>query len=73
MGRNKKVNENIRDLLGRKVLNTAEVAELFKITGREVSARAAEGSLPSFRTPGGGYRYYEDEILPLVPKPPATA
>jgi hypothetical protein len=52
----------------RKILATGEVAKLLKQDPQWVTKRARQGRIPAFRTPAGNYRFYEDEILPLVPK-----
>jgi excisionase family DNA binding protein len=44
------------------ILTADEVARLFRVDPKTVRRWANAGKLPSFRTPGGGHRYYASEI-----------
>jgi excisionase family DNA binding protein len=46
----------------RRVIRPAEVARRFEVSVVTVAKWADEGLIPSFRTPGGQRRFYEDEI-----------
>ena len=43
-------------------MTTKQVAEVFGVTISTVKRWADEGKLPSFRTPGGHYRFRPDDI-----------
>jgi predicted DNA-binding transcriptional regulator AlpA len=50
------------------ILSTADVARLFKVDGKTIARWAQAGQLPEgFRTMGGHRRWYESEILAIVP------
>ena len=60
---------------GRRVLDVGDVATLYRVDPKTVARWDKKGKLPpSFRTPGGHRRFYEDEILPHLaatrPRPP---
>ena len=60
---------------GRRVLDAGDVAALYGVDPKTVGRWDKKGKLPpSFRTPGGHRRFYEDEILPHLaasrPPPP---
>ena len=46
----------------KKVLRPADEARRFQVSVVTVGKWADEGRIPSFRTPGGQRRFYEDEI-----------
>ena len=48
------------------ILTPAEVAALFKVDIKRVSAWADQGKLTAFRTLGGHRRFYEDEVRALL-------
>jgi excisionase family DNA binding protein len=50
----------------RRVLTPAEVARRFSVDPKTVTRWAMENKIPSFRTPAGTRRYYEDEIDALI-------
>ncbi|MFW5420387.1 helix-turn-helix domain-containing protein [Nocardiopsis sp. CNT-189] len=50
-------------ITGKHLMTTAEVADLFRVNTRTVSAWAREGRLVSVRTPGGDHRFPEETVL----------
>ena len=46
----------------RRVIRPSEVAQRFEVSVVTVGKWADDGLIPSFRTPGGQRRFYEDEI-----------
>jgi excisionase family DNA binding protein len=47
-------------------LTRGEVAALFGVTPRTVILWARAGKLPSFRTPGGTFRFRRADVVALV-------
>lgn len=47
-------------------LTPSEVASLFRVDPKTVTRWAQAGRIPSFKTPGGHRRFYEDEIRPFL-------
>jgi excisionase family DNA binding protein len=50
----------------RKLLNTAEVAEMFSVHPKTVSRWHGSGKIGGIRTLGGHKRFYEDEIEKMI-------
>jgi excisionase family DNA binding protein len=57
----------------RRVLRPASVARRFQVSVVTVGKWADEGLIPSFRTPGGQRRFYEDEIDDYIETQPSRA
>ena len=50
-----------------KLLATGEVAKLFRVTPHTINRWVRQGRLvPTFRTPGGHYRFKRSEIMTLL-------
>lgn len=49
-----------------RLLNSTEVAALFRVDPKTVSRWAISGRINSIRTPGGHHRYREAEIRALL-------
>lgn len=47
-----------------RVLNTVEVAELWAVDRKTIVRWAQAGHLPSFKTPGGHWRYRYGDVAP---------
>lgn len=47
-------------------LTPAEVAGIFRVTERTVGIWAEQGKLPSFRTPGGQWRFHRAEVEAFI-------
>lgn len=48
-----------------RVMTASEVAEIFRVLPKTVSAWAREGRLVGFRTLGGHHRFHEKEVMKL--------
>ena len=49
-----------------KVLSVGDVAKVFGVNPKTANRWAQQGLLPSFRTPGGHFRFNESEIRTRV-------
>jgi excisionase family DNA binding protein len=63
----------LTDESDRQVLRPAQVARRFQVSVVTVGKWADEGLIPSFRTPGGQRRFYEDEISEYIRSQPSRA
>lgn len=54
-------------------LTPAEVAELFKVSRVTIWDWARKGTIPSFRSPTGRYRFRRSELEPFLPPEPTEA
>jgi len=52
--------------VGRRVLRSSEVAEMFAVSEYTIGRWADAGLIPSFRTPGGQRRFYADDIANAI-------
>jgi excisionase family DNA binding protein len=63
----------LTDESDRQVLRPAQVARRFQVSVVTVGKWADEGLIPSFRTPGGQRRFYQDEIDDYIRSQPSRA
>lgn len=57
----------------RTILTPAQVAKMFGVDARTAVRWAKSGKVPHLRTPGGHFRFYEDEILEVQRKLESSA
>lgn len=55
-----------QDIQRSKLITPKDAAELLGVTTETLRRWAREGILHPIRTPGGRFRYYEDEVLRLL-------